>query len=272
MFCKNKKRNVIVMIILIFILIFVIHIKNRISFDIMIDSIEENNILKLERALMIGNPNYVKGNALWDHLCEAPFKKSPLQLACYKGNFDMVKLMVEKGADVNYTKINAVYSPLICTILGQSEKDLEIVNYLIGKGADVTYRCNVERPVISWLVRSKTVSKNGLEILKRLVDAGADVKQMNYLKDACYWKHNDLIMYFIDECDYSANGGEIIQQYCRGVNKFSLDIFELLIRNGADIYETDKDSKNAIDYLIETTEGDTSWVDVVKSLHEKYNY
>lgn len=241
----------------------------QVSYDMMIEAIEENNISKLETALSFGNPNYVKGNALFDRFCEIGDKKTPLQFACYKGDYDMVKLLINNGADVNYTKMNAIYSPLIWAIKGKSEKDIEIVKYLVENGADVNYSCNVERPVISWLVDSKTISKNGFEILKYLVSSGADPRKLNYLNDACYWKHNDMIVYFVEQCDYSVKGGDSIQQYCRGVNSFSQEIFELLILNGADIYERDRDGKSAIDYLLETTKGDIYWVDVMKSIYAR---
>lgn len=234
----------------------------------MLKAIRNNDIEQLKSVLVWANPNFITGIPILEKICEMPYKKTPLQLACYNGNIDMVKMLVDKGADVNYTKINAVYSPLICAIMGQSENDLEIVKYLIDKGANVNYSTNVERPVISWLVQSRTVSENGLEILKSLVDAGADVKYMNYLRDACYWKHNDLIVYFVEECDYSVSGGNIIQQYCRGIDNFSTEIFEMFIRNGADIYETDEYGKSALDYLIETTEEDSYWYDAVKSIFE----
>ena len=249
---------------------FINSVRKRVCYDVMMEAIEENNISKLETALMFGNPNYVKGNALLDHFCEVPYKKTPLMLACYQGKFDMVKLLIEKGADVNYTKINAALSPLVWAIQGQSEQDLEIVKYLIEKGADVNFdNYGSVRPAVSWLLFSKTISENGLEILKCLIDAGADAQKMNYLQNVCYWKHDDIIKYFVEERNFSVQGGYIIQQYCSGVNDFSTEIFELLIHNGADIYATDEYNKSAVDYLLETTEGDTYWLNVIKSLYEE---
>ena len=247
MFSKNKKRIWIVIIILIAILPFLNIVKNRIFFDIMIDAIEENNISKLERSLVIGNPNYVKGIALLDHICEVPYKKTPLQLACYKGNFGMVKLLVEKGADVNYTKINAMSSPLICAIEGQSENDLEIVKYLIEKGADVNYERLKGWSMINILINSNTVSPNSVEIIKCLVEAGVNMDRINPLHQALRRKHNDIIKFFVEELDYLVEGGGSIINYCKGINSFSPEIFELLISNGANIYETDEDGKNAVD-------------------------
>lgn len=56
----------------------------------------------------------------------------PLHFCIEKGFLDLVKLLVEQGANVNY---NYKESPLIASI---KLKQIEIMNYLLENGADVS--------------------------------------------------------------------------------------------------------------------------------------
>lgn len=75
----------------------------------------------------------------------SPYSGGPLHLACAKGYFNLVKLQVEKGADVNYIVPGAPGTPLqsACGSFYSGKWDDPLVNrkiivdYLISKGADV---------------------------------------------------------------------------------------------------------------------------------------
>lgn len=264
------KKYVISIIATMFALFILKTVVDYICYNSIVDAIYDNDIGKIEKVLMLKSElDFVPGIEFFDQLFEVPYKKTPLQLACYEGNTEVVKILMSHGADVNYVQKNAVYSPLICAIIGQSENDLEIVTYLIERGANVNYQCNVKRPVISWLIDSRNISENSLEILKCLIKAGADSKKNNYLLPACYWKHEDIIIYLIRECGYSVDGGKIVQQYCRGINEFSFEIFELLMLHGADIYEKDATGKCAVDYLKENDGAESEWIEIIESIWRK---
>jgi hypothetical protein len=57
---------------------------------------------------------------------------TPLLLACTRGNFDYVKLLVEAGANVNYKTDSTTMLYEAAT----SVKPVEIVSYLVEKGID----------------------------------------------------------------------------------------------------------------------------------------
>jgi len=74
------------------------------------------------------------------HFCKNIIVKSPLCIACEKGNESIVKFLVERGADINakyehlkYRKLEII-TPLMYACKNGNES---IVNYLIERGADI---------------------------------------------------------------------------------------------------------------------------------------
>jgi ankyrin repeat protein len=75
-----------------------------------------------------------------------PFGETPLMRACGEGNFDIVTLLGEAGANVNaYSKVGN--TPIIFAIIGCCGKDSivnepgeKIISYLIKKGANVNFK------------------------------------------------------------------------------------------------------------------------------------
>lgn len=47
---------------------------------------------------------------------------SPLLMAAYKGHYEIAKLLIEHGADVNYAKHNHKYSALMFAAIGGHKK------------------------------------------------------------------------------------------------------------------------------------------------------
>ena len=70
---------------------------------------------------------------------ESSFKlssdESPLCLACYQGNYDLVKHLVDNGSDVNQKDGNSV-SPIM---RAAESGHKNIVEFLINKGAKISY-------------------------------------------------------------------------------------------------------------------------------------
>ena len=104
----------------------------------MIDAIRGNDIEKLERVLKVSNPNCVSDALIPTAISESG-RYTPLGEACKGGNFEMVKLLVENGADVNYAPLLTETSPLGFAAESESIDNLKIVKYLIEKGADVDF-------------------------------------------------------------------------------------------------------------------------------------
>lgn len=81
----------------------------------------------LEALLRAGaDPNYCDPKDYSEH--------PPLHLACNRGRFECVRLLVQYGASVNYQCRDGGYS----AIMHLNEKHFEIARFLVENGADLT--------------------------------------------------------------------------------------------------------------------------------------
>ncbi|MBE6632774.1 MAG: hypothetical protein E7620_00360 [Ruminococcaceae bacterium] len=63
---------------------------------------------------------------------------NPLCAACSSGNLEMVELLISKGADVNFQEPMLTQTPLIICLLTTHESKYQIAEVLLQNGADVT--------------------------------------------------------------------------------------------------------------------------------------
>ena len=229
----------------------------------MLDAIENNDMEKLESTLKYGNPNSIPGIPFLESLAQFPDRKTPLQLACSKGDFELVKFLVENGADVNYRTLNASFSPLWYATVESNNPD--IVRYLIKKGANV----NTLARYIERILRGFEFPSNGMEIIRELVNAGTDMSYKGYLYQACFMKREEAIRYFVEECGYDASDSYYLYGYCFGVEKYSLETFEYFLEKGANPYTKSVKDKSAIECLQEKS---PEWAEKLIELAAKYGF
>lgn len=273
----RKSLVVVLVVTIVFVLGFMV-IKNHIGSYYLCKAVEEGNIKTVEKMLKYGSdPNCLYGISFVDVVSEAPYKKTPLQIACYKGNLEMVEMLLEHGADVNYVQANAPISPLMSILWHyreEEEYDPEweaIVDILLQHGADVNYKTS-PYTVARVLIDNRGKSQERMIILKKLHEAGADLSDKYYLWWACYWKHEEIIKYLLENCGHDALGGETIVRYCRGVDAFSEEMFLYLFAKGADPYITvtiGEQTCNAIQMLEE--EQADKWPEKLENLWVEYN-
>ena len=92
--------------------------------------------------------------------------------ASKNNHFEIIKFLVEHGADINSGKNSAVNTPLINAV---RSKRFDIVKYLVSKGADVNNKL-IEK---STALINAVYPAESFEIVQFLVERGADVNAMN---------------------------------------------------------------------------------------------
>ncbi len=176
---------------------------------------------------------------------DVKIKTMDLISAVQKGDTEIVKMLLDKGADVN-AKDNNGNAALIWAV---DRKNTEIIKMLLDKGADVNVDVNVKdgsrEPVLIYAIK-----KDNTEIVKILLDNGADVKSRAAnmaLSYASIFKNIEIIKMLLDKgADARRSGGS--DALIVAVIKNNIELVKMLIDKGADISERDIKGKTVLDY------------------------
>ena len=104
--------------------------------------------------------------------------RSPLYKACRIGNFNVVKYLIEKGADVNAESKKGLHKARIPLHKAVEIRNLEIVKHLLLKGVQIQEKNEDHRTALHIAVWN-----DDLEIVKCLIQYGADVNSCdNFLR------------------------------------------------------------------------------------------
>jgi ankyrin repeat protein len=156
---------------------------------------EETDPAKLlARALLYGDAPAVN-RILAKHrdLVDKPVNKfPPLWRACERGSLELVKAVVENGANVNQVSADR-HTPLMAAVAADN---VETVKYLIARGADVHFLQGETKSTPLWAALSKPMTN-------LLIDAGIDPKYYNLNKEtamhqACRRAHTEVVEALLD--------------------------------------------------------------------------
>ena len=191
-----------------------------------------DGLTPLIHAVKIESEELVK--IMFDYGADVNYSKknncdSPLIEACFKNNTKIAKMLLDKGADINAREIEEDLTPLHVAAIGKN--NLELVKLFIGKGINVNERTNEGVTVLMMA----SVYGN-IDIIKLLINRGADINAKNKYGDTALMKA------------------------CSNVRKHTV---LLLLENGADW-----DAKNRYGdtvHMIATLEGDTEIAALIKN-------
>lgn len=120
--------------------------------------------------------------------------ESLLGVAAFDNQFELVKLLVESGADVN--NLSKAETPIFGAVWSGNP---EIVEYLIkeGVGGSIDYGCEK-----GWSPLHRAARKGYLDIVKLLIQAGADVNSIDNegatpLDHAADFRFSDVAIFLI---------------------------------------------------------------------------
>jgi ankyrin repeat protein len=121
-------------------------------------------------------------------------------LLLYAKNKEILKLLIENGADVN---IKMAYSRTPLIVLVQY-RDKDIIELLLESGADINAVDEIGETVLMYISKKSYEFKNRGEIAKILLDRGADINVRDKYDNSAYmWalekNHKDLVEFLIDQ-------------------------------------------------------------------------
>jgi len=163
---------------------------------------------------------------------------TPLQNAAARGWLDIAKLLVEKGSNVNYRDDNDVTSLHFACMSG----NLDLVKYLVEKGADINAVSKIGRkPAV------EGVFSGNIEIIRYMESKGADMKNLEAgtgntaLHIATGRGNIDIIKYFISK-GYDVNKKNDASQtpFTWAIGRGNTEVLKLFFENGADVNFKDR--------------------------------
>lgn len=196
-----------------------------------------------------------------------------LNIACYRGHLETVKLLLDKGAEINAIAGDGS-TPLIQA--GNGDKTGEIVALLLEKGADVNAADKTGMTALgNAIFKICTKGENSrIKVLEILLDHGADFitpvsgdkdKGYSWLMIAANWNRIELAEFLISKglnVNHQADdGATALMIACKeGYG----DVVKLLVDKGADIYLTNESGDTAVG--LAQNEGYTEIADYLNSV------
>ena len=184
---------------------------------------------------------------------------TPLHFAVRNGDIEIVKMLLDRGADVDAINLYNV-TPLHIAV---ESKKVEIVELLLNHGACVNARdCNSSTPL---LLAAKDGSE---EIVKLLLKHGADVNSpytctsIEGYTPLCLAVRGgcEKVVKLLLECGANVHaqdkGGKIVLHFA--VEKGDEKLVKLLLKCGANIHAQDKGGKTVLHFAVE--KGDEKFV------------
>ncbi|MDR1923702.1 MAG: ankyrin repeat domain-containing protein [Planctomycetaceae bacterium] len=195
-----------------------------------------------------------------------PYQSYPpplFKIVRFYTSLDLVKLFVEKGADVRF-RDEVSGGVLIYAIEGDAKK--EIISYLIKQGADIDMKDIHGCQPIHHLSRAHHV-----EILKLFIDLGADINAKSNRNERpihCAAQHAsiEIIKAMIEngaDINVKDNIGRTPLMLSLYARKPDIDIIKLFIKHGNKVKDTDDAGINSLHFAAENR---STNIDIVKFL------
>jgi ankyrin repeat protein len=279
-----KKRLILTILAVIFIIMTPFYYFNQIYAQKLNSAINDKDTAKVEKLLkQSGNVNAKPG--LFDFLATITETSNfpPLIHACHWGNIEIVKLLIDNGADVNFIKeykrgalknspTNALSTVLFAGTWAYSPDEiLAITEYLLDNGLDLV-RLRQIRPNIAaelfYNSGKKELPEDELteyKIFLKFIEHGIGLNENDMIYGSGNFLHaavsnNNLLItkYLIEELHYNIDtiGRDGQTALIQATNKSSTEMVKYLLDKGADKTICDNNGKTAGDYAIDSDRGD----------------
>lgn len=193
----------------------------------------------------------------------------PLTEACYSDNIELIKLLLERGADVN---CNDGVTPLSATYVQKGENWYEISVLLIESGADLNYvtaYSGNHLSILQDIVESRSggnapdyIPEDADEVRAAFDYAIANcdhtqVRWMRVLQHSITFDRIEIVKFLLDEgyCDVNDTSVEMTALMFAARDS-TPEMVQLLLDYGADKSIKDPDGKTAYDYAVKSDNKD----------------
>ncbi|MDR1385312.1 MAG: ankyrin repeat domain-containing protein [Planctomycetaceae bacterium] len=169
--------------------------------------------------------------------------------AAHNSNVDVLKYLVEKGANVNI-KTDSGETPL--HVAASTNSNVDVLKYLIEKGADVN-----AKDMMGWTPLHFAAAHNSnVDILKYLVEKGADINAKNKYNDETplTWavrrgnSNVDVLKYLVEKgADVNTKdiAGWTLLHFAAS-NNSNVDVLKYLVEKGADVNAKSNEGKTPL--------------------------
>ena len=206
-------------------------------------AISENNLDKVKTYFEEGGDIHeIEDTSMADTRC------NPLHYAVLHLRLEIVKYLVENGADVNKTHSRNGYAPLHFAAKSSNRNiALRIVTYLVEKGARVNIKAGLQLNGPTPLDFAS--SMNSLDIVKYLVEIGKAGVTDRSLRHASQYDSLRLVKYLVNKggnVNAKNDDGETLLHYA--CEWSSLEIVKYLVKKGADVNSKNNENQTPLDF------------------------
>ena len=188
---------------------------------------------------------------------------TPLMIAALRNDYDMVKFLVEKGADVNaktHSEYSSVVTPLLLSldyehIEFRYDENSFVAEYLINNGADINVKNNHgETPL---MYASKL---HNIKVVELLIQKGADINAFNnYGNTALIYGVNNLetVKLLVEngaDVNFYKGGSTALISACEYSHERNIDVIKYLVSKKANINAQDNEGDTALNKTLDTSD------------------
>jgi len=198
------------------------------------EAVKAENIIKIEELLLTVDPNCIEPNANngWHPTHYAKEGHTPLSAAAKLGNKEIVELLINANADINFHDVY-LRSPIMQAAF---EGHFEMVKYLVDKGALINGISGNHGSALCLAARG-----GHQEIVEYLLDRGANINAYTYMHGTPFFSatrngHTEIADLLIDKgASIVAQDSTQIPPLERAARIGNSEIVELLLSLGAEI-------------------------------------
>ena len=207
-----NKKLVITLAFLFVVIVFVCIFKNYMVKRALFDAVEKGDVVTTRELIGDGaNVNAERYSWLMSLLHER--NDTPLTIACRNGDYNMIELLIQNGADLNQSVKLTGWLPLFAAVSSSNPNRFKIAAYMISQGANINLKYRnesiIEHTVYIHRDDNEQTQIEGFELFKYLIENGVDTSlyygSENLLTYAVRYKNFNVVEYLIVNGYYDIN-------------------------------------------------------------------